>query len=122
MKFILRTVLLLIHNTAQQRLLTGGARCLRYSRIPGPLSGKIKAGVHDGCLKDLHVLMLVDDTYRSPLVGQPCRKKMNVLKEFCDEHRMQRNATTTKFMGIDADSNDPFKLGDDYITRTQICN
>ncbi len=29
--------------------------------------------------------------------------------------------TGCKFVGTDRDSTDPFKLGDDYITRTQSC-
>ena len=29
------------------------------------------------------------------------------------------NTKSTKFMGINTDSTDQFKLGDDYITRTQ---
>ncbi len=56
--------------------------------------------------------------YCSPLVGQSCRKKLNVLKEFCADG-MQINAERTKFIGISTVSTDPLKLGDGYITRTQ---
>ena len=54
----------------------------------------------DGCLKWLHVLMLMDDTVILATSRERLIAKMYILDEFCESHGMIINECQTKFMVI----------------------
>ena len=54
----------------------------------------------DGFLSWLHLLMLMDDTVIFATSRKSMEKKLNILKEYCDEYGMQINEKKTEFMVI----------------------
>ena len=67
---------------------------------------------HDGFLKFLHVLMLMDDTVILATSRNSLEAKLGILSEFCVSHGMIMNSSKTKFMAVNGDARDkePFDI------------
>ena len=64
----------------------------------------------DGFLSWLHVLMLMDDTVILATSRESLIKKLEILKEYCDEYGMQVNEKKTEFMVINGNMRDREKI------------
>ena len=67
----------------------------------------------DGFLGELHALLLMDDTVIVATSRDMCKRKFEILMDYCTEYGMVVNSSKTKFFVINADENDkqPFMFG-----------
>ena len=85
--------------------------CLLFTLYVNDLVRKLKHVCgHDGFLTWIHCLLLMDDTVLLATTRGKCIKKMDILREFCDESGMVVNPSKTKFMVINGVSGDKAPL------------
>ena len=86
----------------------GSSSSFLFVFFVNPLIRTLKSCAPDSWIKDLHVLMLMDDTVIFATTRESMQHKIHKLCEFCAEFDMTINQRKTKFIGINTPDNDPF--------------
>ena len=64
----------------------------------------------DGFLRNLHILMLMDDTVILATSREACLKKLDAVLSYCREYGMELNIKKTKFFVVNAQTDDRASL------------
>ena len=74
--------------------------CFLFTLYINELIRDLKRCPHDGFLKWIHCLLLMDDTVLLSTTREGCIRKANILMNFCKRSGMEVNQGITKFMVI----------------------
>ena len=81
--------------------------CLLFIVLVDDFIRLIKEGCeHDGFLKWLHILVMIDDTVLLATTRYNMTLKLNILQDYCSEYGMEMNQSKTKFFVINGSEAD----------------
>ena len=92
--------------------------CFLFTLYINELIRDLKRCPHDGFLKWIHCLLLMDDTVLLSTTREGCIRKANILMNFCKRSGMEVNQGKTKFMVINGTEYDksPIVLNTSNLT------